>query len=245
MRTIKPLLSLSSMAIITFSCATLCAAGDPPPADAEHPVDAEHEEREQEVASERAPAVVPADEGGAAPHQEHPAAHEEHHDAGAHPEHASHHAAHSEHGGHGDFMGLRMLSGMAREDHNAPLWGMGLSFEHPHLLRGVDLELVGAWLRHEEQNAMEFEILLKHPFHIAAHDEIFIGAGPAALWNFEGAVPSPGLISTLGYLHWFGPHLGASLEADYALLRGHHHPTAHEMAMAVSVSWRFVAAEGF
>lgn len=161
----------------------------------------------------------------------------------------AHEPAHSAHGGHGDFMGLRLLGGVFVDERASPMQGMGLSLEHPHLVRGVDVEVVGAWMTHQRHGALALELLLKHPLYLGAHDEIFVGAGGAAAWAVpaHGLELSPGVmpggIGVVGFQHWFGPHLGASVEGDYTLRRAQPRHSAQEFALAVSVTWRLVASK--
>ena len=141
---------------------------------------------------------------------------------------------------HASHMGadLRFIGGSYFDHGAAPLYGMGMGLHLGFLEHdALEIELIGCLMQHEDIPVMSLEMLVGHPFQIAAHDQIFLGAGPAIMYDSHA---HGAMVAALGLRHDLGDHLGAGIEADYVV--GHfspdHAPT-QEVTLALSVSWTF------
>ncbi len=128
-------------------------------------------------------------------------------------------------------LGLRVLGGTAFEDHHADgVMGLGLTAERAFLDHHLELELVGAWVRHGGHDAGNGELVLKLPLARWGPVDLFVGAGGVVSVSEHTSL---GVLADLGSRVWASDHWGLGLEVDYIRLLGDHDSTAIEGALDV------------
>ncbi len=133
-------------------------------------------------------------------------------------------------------LGVRAIGGSAfNEDHATAVGGVGLTAERAFLHHHLELELVGAYIRHDGHNGATGELVLKVPWALSNFVDVYGGAGGIIYHGNDHTLG--GYLFDIGSRVWTSDHFGLGLEFDYVTLLGEHGSRGVEAAF--DVMYRF------
>lgn len=137
-----------------------------------------------------------------------------------------------------DILAAKIIGGASFDPHGVAhrRTGVAVLYEHPFIPHWLEGEVsVGAMLG-DHATFLPVELLLKVPFALNKHWELFAGAGPAMMVDLDHGEAFFGGVVSAGTFVWLSEHFGLLFELDYLLLE--EHGTCNEVEGAVGVAWR-------
>jgi hypothetical protein len=163
------------------------------------------------------------------------------HAAAAEP-HGDDVAHEQEHAPHPNLIELKGVGAAAFTEHGPLfLFGPGLAYERELDGAPLAMELSIAELFGEGHQVTPFDVILKTPFHLSDHLEVFAGAGPSVTVDVHGGrvAVHPGIALQSGALFELEGGLGVVAELDYCLALERPGHVVHEAMAAAGVVRRF------